>query len=59
MSSTSTPRRVSSFISRAMIVCSSACSSSSVGAPPLRRTSARHRHHLGTPRPAPGHVDGC
>ena len=32
MSSTSTPRRVSSFISRAMTVCSSACNSSSVGA---------------------------
>jgi hypothetical protein len=33
MSSTSTPRRVSIFISRAMTVCSSARSSSSVGAP--------------------------
>lgn len=32
MPSTSTPRRVSSFISRAVSVCSNACSSSSVGA---------------------------
>jgi hypothetical protein len=31
-SSTKTPRRASSFISRVMIVCSSACSPSSVGA---------------------------
>ena len=32
MSSTSTPRRVSIFMSLAMTVCSSACSASSVGA---------------------------
>ncbi len=49
ISSTSTPRRVSIFISRAMTVCSSACSSSSVGAPAWTNTGTPSAPHRYTP----------
>jgi hypothetical protein len=45
MSSTSTPRRVSIFMSRVMTVCSSACSASSVGAAASDELIAIARKH--------------
>jgi hypothetical protein len=46
ISSISTPRRVSIFISRAMTVCSSACSSSSLGAAHVAFNAIEHAKHL-------------
>ncbi|MBX3636295.1 MAG: hypothetical protein KF683_13075 [Rubrivivax sp.] len=53
MSSTSTPWRVSSFISRAMTVCSSACNSSSLGTLASMKPGKPSASHRYTPQRLP------